>query len=781
MITSVMDKMFTEDDTLVFIYDDEFLELELPDVIQNQYVIGSTSSPTTLVLDKPGSFIIHLSDEENLIYTRNYLFDSGFFESIYSIKGSYLVILNEKKLTNINRIFHKFWRYENINRVVVLTYNTESEVFGKVYTSDPLHEKNVCGRETKVVQCKVYNRNISIKFKNHYRNIHQCWFMYLWPQFDDKYVAYIFFDKIFDVLGKKINGSYYRHLNQNSSVPSITKQVTLLLQLQIGKTAFSKIYDILNFGFSDPVYFVVRSGEKISSVKLLMIVFSTEVWIFIIVTYIATSLTLWIVLSIEKKKFFISHFAYIFLEVFSATLWGCFSLEPKKTKIRCVFICYLFYHIHIYTGFTSNLVTILTTPQFETGISNLKELADSNFLIYSRTFHQTLFDINDEDSNRIRDKIEAKMKFQYNISYDSCVELLMRGLNTCPRNRKQSNSPHTLGSISDLYLFNFWSGSLFVKMSGLPDVDVDRMISSVQSKPVLWDKTSEKYKDKFKTQEAWKEVCEEISNDYGELDDTKKIEFGILRFLEDFDELDTLDFQMEVLKVIKKIRDRKHPLPWRFETPYDSPSSTPSMPSPSSNLCFKKTSISYLESRNKLVWAIAVWLGIETINVVSAHTTAYLDGIPLSNLGFYHVYAFTILYNGGANFCMLFILAELKLRICKLSTHGRELYVTESQVKTTLKFFKHVYDMVWAVAKEVFNIFKVLLLCQISMYTIFIIVGVFWFSTSSYNGQSVGWFQYGGTGLWVVLTMLEVTITIHFFAAFSDEVVFLLIHLNLMA
>lgn len=57
---------------------------------------------------------------------------------------------------------------------------------------------------------------------------------------------------------------------------------------------------------------------------------------------------------------------------------------------------------------------------------------------------------------------------------------------------------------------------------------------------------------------------------------------GILPSLEDFDELDTLDFQMEVLKVIKKIRERKHPLPWRSKTPYDSPSSTPSMPSPSS-------------------------------------------------------------------------------------------------------------------------------------------------------------------------------------------------------
>lgn len=35
---------------------------------------------------------------------------------------------------------------------------------------------------------------------------------------------------------------------------------------------------------------------------------------------------------------------------------------------------------------------------------------------------------------------------------------------------------------------------------------------------------------------------------------------GLLPSLEDFDEFDTLDFQMEVLKVVKNIRQRKHPI-----------------------------------------------------------------------------------------------------------------------------------------------------------------------------------------------------------------------------
>lgn len=59
-------------------------------------------------------------------------------------------------------------------------------------------------------------------------------------------------------------------------------------------------------------------------------------------------------------------------------------------------------------------------------------------------------------------------------------------------------------------------------MSGLPD-DVDRLISPVPSKPMMWDKTCEKYKNKFKTQEAWKGVGVDIFTDF---DDTKKIELG---------------------------------------------------------------------------------------------------------------------------------------------------------------------------------------------------------------------------------------------------------------
>jgi len=63
-------------------------------------------------------------------------------------------------------------------------------------------------------------------------------------------------------------------------------------------------------------------------------------------------------------------------------------------------------------------------------------------------------------------------------------------------------------------------------MSDSIDIDIERLITSVQSRVVLWDKTSEKYKDKFKTLKVWKAVCTEIIDGYEDFDDSKKNDIG---------------------------------------------------------------------------------------------------------------------------------------------------------------------------------------------------------------------------------------------------------------
>jgi len=62
-------------------------------------------------------------------------------------------------------------------------------------------------------------------------------------------------------------------------------------------------------------------------------------------------------------------------------------------------------------------------------------------------------------------------------------------------------------------------------------MDVDLLISLVEVRPVLWDKTSNIYKDRIETKNAWKEVCMELNSDFSNYDDEQKNNFGKFTYL----------------------------------------------------------------------------------------------------------------------------------------------------------------------------------------------------------------------------------------------------------
>lgn len=60
------------------------------------------------------------------------------------------------------------------------------------------------------------------------------------------------------------------------------------------------------------------------------------------------------------------------------------------------------------------------------------------------------------------------------------------------------------------------------------EIDVDVLISLVEARPTLWDKTIASYKNRNETKEAWKEVCIGLNSSFEELDDNEKNKFGEL-------------------------------------------------------------------------------------------------------------------------------------------------------------------------------------------------------------------------------------------------------------
>lgn len=54
-------------------------------------------------------------------------------------------------------------------------------------------------------------------------------------------------------------------------------------------------------------------------------------------------------------------------------------------------------------------------------------------------------------------------------------------------------------------------------------IDNDVLTSSVEARPVLWDKTLDLFKDRSLNRDAWKEVCCALKNDFEVMEDKGKM------------------------------------------------------------------------------------------------------------------------------------------------------------------------------------------------------------------------------------------------------------------
>ncbi|KAL1509968.1 hypothetical protein ABEB36_004631 [Hypothenemus hampei] len=58
------------------------------------------------------------------------------------------------------------------------------------------------------------------------------------------------------------------------------------------------------------------------------------------------------------------------------------------------------------------------------------------------------------------------------------------------------------------------------------DVDIENLISLVEQRPVLWDRSLESYKDKYQNREAWKGIFCMLNDDFENLNELEKNEYG---------------------------------------------------------------------------------------------------------------------------------------------------------------------------------------------------------------------------------------------------------------
>lgn len=65
----------------------------------------------------------------------------------------------------------------------------------------------------------------------------------------------------------------------------------------------------------------------------------------------------------------------------------------------------------------------------------------------------------------------------------------------------------------------------------MENINTELLISLVEERPVIWDKTLNLYKDKKSKESAWKEICVALNKDFEELEQKQRQNFGKLKFL----------------------------------------------------------------------------------------------------------------------------------------------------------------------------------------------------------------------------------------------------------
>ncbi|KAF5304159.1 hypothetical protein FQR65_LT08052 [Abscondita terminalis] len=417
-VTRIIEDFFTEDDVIVSVYD-EIVRMELPRLITKPFVMARSTYSTIMKLDKRSAFVIHLSQSKTLQSTLAFLTNSTLWTSSRrSNNAHFLFIINVTNSEDVSYIFEHLWSIR-IYHFAVLTCFTNSKQLIEVYTGNPFHKENECGIKAKVVNSQFCNQNLSIKFVDRYWNLNKCSIIFLTDRKDYNIPTFVYHFKFFNDLAKAVNGEFMpKYYYDEIKMYNNTKRYSLTMRLENGESSLYEEGDISQPAIHGYFSFIVRGGKIISPIKTLFIIFSTKVWISILAAYVTTSIALWIISSVNEKIKY-SQFENHLLEVYFATLWGMFLSVPRTKKIRFIILCYLVYHIHIQTGFNSRLVTVLTTPQYEPGITNLEELADAKIPLYVHSRLQRYYLLHDNNSNSIYNKIKRRIKsFDYNLPQD---------------------------------------------------------------------------------------------------------------------------------------------------------------------------------------------------------------------------------------------------------------------------------------------------------------------------------------------------------------------------
>ncbi|KAF5284170.1 hypothetical protein FQR65_LT00170 [Abscondita terminalis] len=304
-------------------------------------------------------------------------------------------ILIATRSTNVEFILTELWLRKIIN-VAIIHHST-------IYTSNPFHEKNQCGKIPILISAQNCTSS-PLRFEQ-YKNFYNC------PVEFVSYFRKNEYDHIINVVSLYIMEQLEKSFNTTVMFNTQSKVLKDPLVIMFFLDRVHKTWDEITF-FSDDAVWITPL---------------TDITVF----NFYTSMTWWAFTCVQTVACPWNHFCLSVLNVWCLTLCGCIKTPPTVRHLKSIFFLYLFFVIVIQAAFKSNLIKAITVPKFESDMKTIKDVANSKLPLTTFSVVEELFFKKRIPESDLYTKISEKVECSYrgledSILYKNCSHVSLR-------------------------------------------------------------------------------------------------------------------------------------------------------------------------------------------------------------------------------------------------------------------------------------------------------------------------------------------------------------------
>ncbi|KAF5305467.1 hypothetical protein FQA39_LY01558 [Lamprigera yunnana] len=374
-IKKVINEVFNEDKTIFLVKNDNNFNFELSELFKAFVVIDVNKPIVNRAIMFGKNFVIYVRDSLSLTKIFYALSNSTIWHPINSLKGKFVIIT---PVNNTSELFPILWKKYILNVVVIHIDDTFRPL---VYVSDPHDIKNKCAQMAISLQAQECDSKVT--FTKLYRKFTGCTMQIALgglinlrrPNPDREF--YLFYENLMR-----------QYLKVSVEYAGKETTLTFFKDYSIVGIAYFPIFKFHGLEATEAILttnmvWVLPLPLLMSPLKALFTIYSSDVWILVVITFLIVSLCWWFISTFCKRQRTFSQLTDAVTKVTSITFSNLAGREPTTFPLKCLLISYLFYIINMQTAYTCNLIRIFTSPPYEDGLNTLEDLAHSNITIYT--------------------------------------------------------------------------------------------------------------------------------------------------------------------------------------------------------------------------------------------------------------------------------------------------------------------------------------------------------------------------------------------------------------